>query len=76
MTLKEKYKEITHTRRMEIMSGIAKKLRNSLHGVYITKQLTEDKIPEHEACFINKVFDRQLEWQEINEKKHYESLYD
>lgn len=75
MTLKEKYKKITHTRRMEIMSGIAKKLRDSLHGVYLTKQLVEDKIPEHEIEFINKVFDRQIKWQETIEADHYEKLY-
>lgn len=75
MTLKQKYKEITHTRRMEIMTGLAKKMRGSMHGVYLTKQLNEGTIPEHELPFINKVFDRQLKWQEEDEKKHYENLY-
>lgn len=71
LTLKEKYQKITHKKAITDM--IAFKLTGCESGVYLRRTITDDKINPIYEEFINKVFDKQLKWQEL-EQKHYEKL--
>lgn len=71
MTLKEKYEKIKH--KEAITDKIAFKLTGSMTGRYLRTTITDDKINPKFEKYINEVFDRQLEFQEI-EKKHYNNL--
>lgn len=71
MTLKEKYEKLQN--KEAITDKIAFKLTNKKSGVYLRRTISKDAVnPDYEQ-YINEVFDKQLAWQEL-EQKHYDNL--
>lgn len=71
MTLKEKYEKLQN--KEAITDKIAFKLTNKKSGVYLRRTIAKNKVKADYEDYINKVFDKQLAWQEA-EEKHYLNL--
>ena len=72
-TLKEKYSRLNHWYKSEILNQIAFKLGYK-NGVYLLRTINNNTVNPSYIDYINKVFDKQIQWQEKIETQHYKNL--